>query len=40
METELVMDAQLVPRSYLLRTDVSGQKGSMKAAFAQGEASF
>ncbi len=40
METELVMDTQLVPRSYLLRTDVSGQKGAMKATFAQGEASF
>jgi hypothetical protein len=40
METELVMDNQYVPRSYLLRTDVSGQKGTMRAAFAQGEASF
>ena len=40
METELVMDNQYVPRSYLLRTNVSGQKGTMRAAFAQGEASF
>ncbi len=40
METELVMDNQFVPRSYLLRTDVDGQKGVMKAAFAQGEVTF
>ena len=40
METELVMDNQLAPRSYLIRTDVGGQKGAMKASFDQGEASF
>jgi hypothetical protein len=40
LETELVMDARLVPRDYQLRTDVGGQKGALQATFAGGEAHF
>ena len=40
IETQLVMDERLVPRNYQLRTDVGGQKGIMKAVFAQGQANF
>jgi hypothetical protein len=40
LETELVMDEHLVPRDYQLRTDAGGQKGTLRASFAGGEAHF
>jgi hypothetical protein len=40
METELKMNAGLVPQSYLLRTEMSGQKMLLKGTFAAGQAMF
>ncbi len=40
LETALDMDTGYVPRSYRLRSDIGGQKGSMKAVFSGGQASF
>jgi hypothetical protein len=40
METELTMDSHCLPRAYLLRTDVEGQKGTVTGTFTPGEANF
>jgi hypothetical protein len=39
-ETELVMNSQFVPRTYMFRTETEGQRGMMKGTFSQGEAKF
>jgi hypothetical protein len=40
METQLSMDGRFLPRSYQLRTDVEGQKGTITGTFSPGEATF
>jgi hypothetical protein len=40
METELTMDDRFVPRSYQIRTDVSGKKGILRGTFTSGQGSF
>lgn len=40
METQLSMDSHYMPRSYLLRTDVEGQKGTITGTFTPGEATL
>jgi len=40
METQLSMDSRFMPRSYRVRTDVEGQKGTITGTFAPDEATF
>jgi hypothetical protein len=40
METQLNMDRRYQPRTYLLHTDIGGQKAAMAGTFVPGEASF
>lgn len=40
MESELSMDSFYMPRSYQLRTNVDGQKGTINGTFTKGEATF
>lgn len=40
METQLSADSRFMPRTYQLRTDVEGQKGTVNGSFAPGEATF
>jgi len=40
LESQLSMDSFYMPRSYLLRTDVNGQKGTINGTFSKGEANF
>jgi hypothetical protein len=40
MESQLSMDSFYQPRSYQLRTNVGGQKGTINGAFGKGEATF
>jgi hypothetical protein len=40
METKLEMDGNYVPRSYILKTDVNGMKGSITASFAPNQVMF
>lgn len=40
METRLVMDGRCMPKSYELRTDVEGRKGTVTGTFIPGEADF
>ncbi len=40
VETQLNMDAQYLPRSYQLKTDVGGQKGAVAGTFTPGQAIF
>jgi hypothetical protein len=40
MESELSMDRHYLPQTYQLRTDVGGQKGTIKGTFGDGEAIF
>jgi hypothetical protein len=40
IETQLQMDDKYVPRTYHLRTDVGGQKGTIAGTFAPSQATF
>lgn len=40
METKLEMDGNYVPRSYLLKSDVDGKKGSITASFSPNQVMF
>ncbi|MDM7995557.1 MAG: hypothetical protein QUT30_07735 [Acidobacteriota bacterium] len=40
LESELSMDSFYMPRSYQLRTNVDGQKGTINGTFTKGEATF
>jgi hypothetical protein len=40
MESQLGMDSYYQPKTYQLRTDVDGQKGTINGTFGKGEATF
>jgi hypothetical protein len=40
METQLDMDGQYVPKAYMLRSEVDGEKGMIKGTFVPNEARF
>ena len=40
LESRLQMNARYVPKSYLLKTDVDGKKGTIEGAFAPNQAMF
>jgi hypothetical protein len=40
IETQMTADAQFVPKSYLLKTDIDGQKGSIRGTFSPAQAMF
>ncbi len=40
IETQLNMDGQYVPQTYLFKTDIGGRQGVMKGTFVPGQANF